>query len=317
MDEFLRYLETYCPGDDAHSGIGDPRPLLERCGTCADIYQAHQKTLSSELNSVTRERDAHRDNYARKLEAERCLLLQVEALLEKYRNLIDAGWVMVNHQKDRHELSSCCNDVTPTPAYLLELALRGLGHVSDDERKKAGEILERLIAAAPVPVTDGQVPETYYWVDPACCEHKRLEKKPFLWGPPPWHPCPNCVYKPVPVAVNGSSAIERVCAGCWGEGSNAVGPHRKECADCGGTGKYIEKRVGSRSPYTPNTDYPGKPVTEKRLGTCETCKARPAEFRCLGQNPAIPERLWHKGHDSCWECDKGVGCAMIARSPRK
>lgn len=29
----------------------------------------------------------------------------------------------------------------------------------------------------------------------ACPEHKSLEKKPFKWGPPPWHPCPNCEYR--------------------------------------------------------------------------------------------------------------------------
>jgi hypothetical protein len=29
----------------------------------------------------------------------------------------------------------------------------------------------------------------------ACPEHKHHEKKPFKWGPSPWHPCPNCEYR--------------------------------------------------------------------------------------------------------------------------
>jgi len=42
-DSFLKFLESYCPGDDGHDGLGDPRPLLLRCGMCATIYEAHLK----------------------------------------------------------------------------------------------------------------------------------------------------------------------------------------------------------------------------------------------------------------------------------
>jgi len=31
----------------------------------------------------------------------------------------------------------------------------------------------------------------------ACPEHRQNEKVPFRWGPPPWHPCPNCEYRNV------------------------------------------------------------------------------------------------------------------------
>lgn len=31
-------------------------------------------------------------------------------------------------------------------------------------------------------------------------------------------------------------AIEEVCPDCWGEGSNAVGPHREKCETCDGSG---------------------------------------------------------------------------------
>jgi hypothetical protein len=29
----------------------------------------------------------------------------------------------------------------------------------------------------------------------ACKEHPNVLMKPFKWGPPPWHPCPNCTYE--------------------------------------------------------------------------------------------------------------------------
>lgn len=44
MDSFLKFLEENCPGDDAHGGAAEPqKPLLERCGMCASIYEAHTK----------------------------------------------------------------------------------------------------------------------------------------------------------------------------------------------------------------------------------------------------------------------------------
>lgn len=45
MDTFLKFLEGHCYGDDAHDGYGDPRPLLERCGMCASLYEAHRKEM--------------------------------------------------------------------------------------------------------------------------------------------------------------------------------------------------------------------------------------------------------------------------------
>lgn len=45
---FLEFLEKTCPGDDAHSGLGDQRPLLERCGMCREIYEEHRKELAAE-----------------------------------------------------------------------------------------------------------------------------------------------------------------------------------------------------------------------------------------------------------------------------
>lgn len=50
MDSFLKFLEENCPGDDAHSGCASPeKPLLERCGLCASIYEAHLKAGSPDL----------------------------------------------------------------------------------------------------------------------------------------------------------------------------------------------------------------------------------------------------------------------------
>lgn len=53
-DGFLKFLEGACPGDDAHDGFGDPRPLLERCGECASIYEAHK-------NAVEEKRERERE----------------------------------------------------------------------------------------------------------------------------------------------------------------------------------------------------------------------------------------------------------------
>lgn len=49
-DSFLEYLEKNCPGDDAHSGYGDKKPLLDRCGLCSDIYEAHLASLEEWLS---------------------------------------------------------------------------------------------------------------------------------------------------------------------------------------------------------------------------------------------------------------------------
>lgn len=45
-------------------------------------------------------------------------------LIRAAEPVIGAARLMVKHQQDRHELSSCCHDVTPTNAYLLERALK-------------------------------------------------------------------------------------------------------------------------------------------------------------------------------------------------
>jgi hypothetical protein len=45
---FLEYLEKTCPGDDAHDGWGDKRPLLERCATCEELYKVHMAEVKAE-----------------------------------------------------------------------------------------------------------------------------------------------------------------------------------------------------------------------------------------------------------------------------
>lgn len=43
---FLKFLEDNCPGDDAHDGCAEPnKPLLERCGLCSAIYEAHLREI--------------------------------------------------------------------------------------------------------------------------------------------------------------------------------------------------------------------------------------------------------------------------------
>jgi hypothetical protein len=54
VDSFLEYLEKNCPGDDAHNGLGDPRPLLERCGACEELYQEHRKGILEERENCAR-----------------------------------------------------------------------------------------------------------------------------------------------------------------------------------------------------------------------------------------------------------------------
>lgn len=43
--------------------------------------------------------------------------------IEAMQKIVEAARGMSKHMSDRHELSSCCLDVTPTPAYLLQKAL--------------------------------------------------------------------------------------------------------------------------------------------------------------------------------------------------
>lgn len=53
-DTFLKFLEENCPGDDAHDGAIEPnKPLLDRCGMCRSIYEAH---LLAAADLVSKER---------------------------------------------------------------------------------------------------------------------------------------------------------------------------------------------------------------------------------------------------------------------
>lgn len=49
-----------------------------------------------------------------------------ELQIDGMKKVIEAARAMSEHMKDRHELSSCCHDFAPTPAYLLEQALKAL-----------------------------------------------------------------------------------------------------------------------------------------------------------------------------------------------
>lgn len=64
-------------------------------------------------------------------------ITELETQLEELR---EAALAMVKHMKDRHELSTCCHDVTPTPAYVLERAISCL-----EQTHPSGEpCMERL-----------------------------------------------------------------------------------------------------------------------------------------------------------------------------
>jgi hypothetical protein len=66
---FLEYLEKACPGDDAHDGYGEKRPLLERCGMCREIYEEHQKEVAQERDRVLAIIDEEASHYSSKEEA--------------------------------------------------------------------------------------------------------------------------------------------------------------------------------------------------------------------------------------------------------
>jgi hypothetical protein len=77
----------------------------------------------------------------------------------------------------------------------------------------------------------------------ACPEHRHHEKKPFNWGPPPWHPCPNCEYRD----ITGSTEIgpetfteKPKCArfGCGKPEDQHGDPEAKTC------GVFMVKRDG-------------------------------------------------------------------------
>ena len=53
-------------------------------------------------------------------------LAALRAEAEKLRGVVEAAKVMSQHMINCHELSSCCHDFTPSPAYLLEQALSKL-----------------------------------------------------------------------------------------------------------------------------------------------------------------------------------------------
>lgn len=56
MDSFLKFLEDNCPGDDAHDGYAQPnKPLLERCGMCASIHEAHLKEMNLQVGELQKQ----------------------------------------------------------------------------------------------------------------------------------------------------------------------------------------------------------------------------------------------------------------------
>jgi hypothetical protein len=65
---FLEFLEKNCPGDDAHDGLGDKRPLLERCGMCREIYEEHQREVIEERNRILAVIDEEAGHYSYKEE---------------------------------------------------------------------------------------------------------------------------------------------------------------------------------------------------------------------------------------------------------
>lgn len=44
---------------------------------------------------------------------------------------------------------------------------------------------------------------------------------------------------------------------------------------------------------------------------CDRCGG-PAVFRCEGDGDGMPAHLKHQPHYSCYECDRGYGCLMVA-----
>jgi hypothetical protein len=45
---------------------------------------------------------------------------------------------------------------------------------------------------------------------------------------------------------------------------------------------------------------------------CDLCGVQEATFYCRGDSEAMPEHLKHDPHASCDQCDRGVGCRMVA-----
>ncbi len=80
----------------------------------------------STIAKVTQERDAALIQVERAERGGKTLFERVRVLelqIHAAEPVIGAARLMVKHQEDRHELSSCCHDATPTNAYLLKQAL--------------------------------------------------------------------------------------------------------------------------------------------------------------------------------------------------
>lgn len=45
---------------------------------------------------------------------------------------------------------------------------------------------------------------------------------------------------------------------------------------------------------------------------CDLCGVRESTFHCKGDGDGMPRHLKHDPHASCDQCDRGVGCRMVA-----
>lgn len=102
MDSFLKFLEDDCPGDDAHSGFGDSKPLLERCGMCAAIYEAHEKAVAQATGEL---RETITRLNRRCQEAESAARVKVEEVQKAGPSLgrALAGWAAADYRRKYEE----------------------------------------------------------------------------------------------------------------------------------------------------------------------------------------------------------------------
>ena len=142
------------------------------------------------------------------------LLLQIRAA----EPVIGAARLMVKHQQDRHELSSCCHDVTPTNAYLLERALKEWDAAQKPVDAKVCSYGEPNCKAVPAPepptisIRGGHMPKD---LNQKCeCNYKTVQGQhadgcPALKRVEGGHKCVRCRMRDVP-------AVGLTCESCYG-----------------------------------------------------------------------------------------------------
>jgi ribosomal protein L37AE/L43A len=201
LAEVRRLREKYeAPGLRCNAGHVNRLPLaLWDCPTCGEELQKKLKAAQDLL--LERARQAE-ELLAWNAEARAHLLVAQGGLATAGCCADEAGsrYVAEARHSEAGKIGMFLEEATPAAALELQRARRAVVEAS----LRVAETFPRPFSSAPcwqafhdaVEVLE-RLRDPEWFVEQACPEHKQHQGVRFRWGPPPHHPCPNCVLRPV------------------------------------------------------------------------------------------------------------------------